>query len=91
MNPTTLKLLFLLGILSCIILDVNARAVEQPWESDKAFSDYDDDYEREVRQPLRYGKRRTVDAALSDTTNYASKKGPFHPPPYYPNPYEGRK
>jgi hypothetical protein len=86
MNPTTLKLLFVLGIVSCIILDVNARAVEQPWESDDAFNDYDDGYEREVRQPIKYGKRRTFDT-FSDTRNYASKKGPFNPPPYYP--YKG--
>ena len=85
MNPTTLKLLFLLGVVSCILLEVNARAVEQPWEYNDDYTDdrfQDDGYEREVRQPLRYGKRRTMDGP---------HKRPFHPPPFHPNSQQGRK
>lgn len=93
MNTTTLKLLFLLGVVSCILLEVNARAVEQPWEvddyNDDHFQDYDDGYEREVRQPLRYGKRRTM-GKLSDTNTF--NKGPhMQPPPYrYNSQQEGK-
>ena len=88
MNTTTLKLLFLLGVVSFMLLSVNARAVEQAWEVD----DFDDEnsldfdgYDREVRQPLRYGKRRIMDK-LSHVTY-----GDLVHPPYYQNSHKGRK
>ena len=91
MNATTIKLLFLLGVVSSVLLNVSARAVavEQPWEvddyNDETFLDIADGYDREVRQPLRYGRRRTLDK-LSDVT-----KEHFEPPPYFQNSQHGRK
>ena len=88
MNATTVKLLLLLGMVSCILLKVNARVVEQPWEYysndyDDDRLGYDDDNEREVRQPLRYGKR---------TLNHGgSSEGHFHPPPYHQGLNKGKK
>lgn len=80
MNKTTLKLLFVAGLVSCVLLEVNAKAVAHTWEvnDDDLFQDFRGSYERVARQPLTYGKRKRVTGKGSDTTNY----GLFQSPPY---------
>ena len=93
MNKTTLKLLFLLGVISCVLLEVTARMVEQPWEheDEDRYQDMADSYERKARQPLRYGKRRVLGKHLNVVRDYTFNKEPFNPPPYFQNKNHGGK
>ena len=90
MNAIAIKLLSIVVVISSVLLlEIQSRAVEQPWEvdDDYASDDYRDHFNSylHIRQPLTYGRRRMMKALAKSDRKRLGKNLPVQSRTFYEN------